>query len=72
MEIKTLTQIAMAILAIAQVILYARAESRLRKHILSERNRHWQQEKEILELDVRECATCMLISLAISIISILI
>ena len=72
MEIKTLVQIIMAILAIAQVILYARAESRLRKHILSEQNRHWQQEKEALESDVRECATCMLISLAIGIIATLI
>ena len=72
MTLQNICQIAMAILAIAQVILYARAESRLRKHILSEQNRHWQQEKEALELDVRECATCMLISLAIGIISILI
>ena len=72
MEIKILFQIIMAILSIAQVILYARAESRLRKHILAEQNRHWQQKKEALELDVRECATCMLISLTMSILSILI
>lgn len=72
MILQNIFQILLAIGAVAEIILYIRAENRLRKHITAPRNRHYEQDKELLQMDVKSTATCMIIAIAIMLTSTLI
>ena len=68
---RTIILTAMATVALVEVILYFVSERRLRKHLQSPRNRHWEQEHELLKQDNKECAVSMLIAFVIEFLTIL-
>lgn len=61
----------MATISMVEVILYFLSERRLRNHLQAPRNRHWEQEHELLKQDNKECASAMLIVFAIELLAIL-
>lgn len=69
---RTIILTVMAILSMVEVILYFNSERKLRKHLQAPRNRHWEQEHELLKHDNKECAVSMLIVFVIEFLTILI
>lgn len=61
----------MATISMVEVILYFLSERKLRKHLEAPRNRHWEQEHELLKQDNKECASAMLIVFVIELLTIL-
>lgn len=55
-----------------EVILFLISQYRLGKHLRAPHNRHWDRDYEILKQDNKDCATNMLLTIAIALISILI
>lgn len=68
---KTIILAFMAIASMAEVILYFISERKLRKHLQAPRNRHWEQEHELLKQNNKECASAMLIVFVIDFLAIL-
>lgn len=68
---RTIILTAMATVALVEVILYFVSERRLRKHLQAPRNRHWEQEHELLKHDNKECASAMLIAFVLEFLTIL-
>lgn len=66
--IATITMMGISI----EVILFLISQYRLGKHLRAPHNRHWDRDYEILKQDNKDCATNMLITIALALVSILI
>ena len=68
---KTIALTAMSVACLIQMLLYFASERRLRKHLQAPRNRHWEQEHELLKHDNKECASAMLMTFFFALLAVL-